>query len=271
MKINSRYAYIFSALFVLAIVISSAGAVDDLVSNQFDNESFVIDVPSGSDFSKDATTVLNAGDVAMNMSVFENHGDNAADVSTIMYLKDSSSDKKIANDLINDLETDGNVIEENDKFVVIETQNQNNWDFSSIGDDLDSLWSFIDGFFSSDSGVEVSTNDTDVQASSADGINIDSENASVKLSGNGFEVSDADGSNVSISTEGIKVSGGSSDVNGEGGSVDADVSIDSDAVYDIENGQYAICVKDLNNGQVIIINGNNLDLMKSMAQSASFD
>lgn len=270
MKINSKYAYLFSALLVLAIVISSASAVDDLISNEFDNESFVIDVPTGSDFNKEATTVLNAGDVAMNMSVFENHGDNTDDVSTIMYLKDSSSDQKIVNDLINDLEKDGKIIEENDKFVVIETQNQNNWDFLNIGDDLDSLWSFVDRFFSSDSGVSVSTNDTDVQVSSSEGINVDSENASVKLSGNGLEVSGDDGENVSISTEGVKVTGGSSS-EGSDVSVDTNVTVSPDTISDIENGKYAICIKNLDNGQVIVITGNNLDLMKSMAQSASFE
>lgn len=272
MKINSKILYVLSALAMLAIVISSASAADELVSNEFDNESFVIDVPVGSDFNKEATTVVNAGDVAMNMSVFYNNGDNSNDVSAIMYLKDSSSNQNIVSDLINDLEKGGNIIEKNNKFVVIETQNSNNWDFFNIGDDIDSLWSFVDGIFSSDSNVNVSTDDADVQVSSADGINIDSENSSVKLSSNGLQVSDANGEDVSISTDGVKVSGGASDANGEDNvSVDTNITISPDTVSSIEDGKYAICIKNLDNGQVIVITGDNLDLLESMAQSASFN
>ena len=273
MKINSRYLYIFSALCIFAIVISSAGAADDLISDQFENESFVMDVPSGSDFSKEATTNLNVGDVAMNMSVFANNGDNSNDVSAIMYMKDSSSNQNIVSDLVNDLERDGNVIEENDKFTVIETQNSNTWDFLNIGDDLDTLWSFVGGLFSSDSDVSVSTADADVQVSSADGINVvDNENTTVTLSGNGLHVSDASGEDVSISTDGVKVSNVSSGDNGdENVSVDTNVTIDPDTAFNIEDGKYAICIKDLDNGQVIVIVGDNLDVMKEIAQSTSFN
>lgn len=269
MKINSKYLFIVSALLAFAIVISSVGAVDDLVSNEFENESFVIDIPSGSDFSKEVTTVLKVDDVAMNMSVFENHGDNSDDVSTIMYLKDSSSNKDVVNDFINDFKKDGDVIEENSKFIVIKTQNSNNWDFLNIGDDINSFWSFIDGIFSSDSEADVSTNDADVKVSSADGINIDSENSSVKLSSEGLHVSDANGSDVSISTDGVKVSNGASDDSGND-SANTTVSVNANAIPNVDNGDYAICIKNLEDGQVIIITGNNLDLMESMAQSASF-
>ena len=269
MKINSRILGILSALFLVGILISSASAADDLVSDQFDSESFAIDVPSGSDFNKGATTNLNAGDVSMNMSVFENHGDNSNDVSTVMYLKDSSSNQNIVSDMINDLQNDGKILEENDKFFVIETQNSNNWDFLNIGDDIGSLWGFVDGLFSSDSNVDVSTQDADVKVSSADGIKIvDSENSTVTLSNNSFHVSDASGEDVIISTDGIKVT--ENDGSGED-SIDSNVSVDVDSIPDVGDEKYLICIKDLDNGQVIVIAGDNLDVMKEMAESASFD
>ena len=46
MKLNSKYVYVFSALFVLAILISSASAAEKLVTNDFENDNFEIDVPS---------------------------------------------------------------------------------------------------------------------------------------------------------------------------------------------------------------------------------
>ena len=269
MKINSKILGILSALFLIGIVISSASAAGDLVSDQFDDESFSIAVPSGSDFIKEATTNLNVGDVAMNMTVFTNNGDNAKDVSTIMYLKDSSSNQNIVSDMISDLEKDGKILEENDKFFVIETQNANNWDCLNIGDDVDTLWSFVDGIFSSDSNVNVSTEDADVQVSAADGIKIvDSENSTVTLSNNSFHVSDASGEDVIISTDGIKVT--ENDGSGED-SIDSNVSVDVDSIPDVGDEKYLICIKDLDNGQVIVIAGDNLDVMKEMAESASFD
>lgn len=270
MKINSRYAIVLSAFLILAIAVSSVSAVEELVSNDFNNESFAIDIPSGSDFNKEATTNLKAGDVAMNMSVYSNGGDNANDVSTIMYLKDSSSKQNIIDDVINDLRKDGAIVEENDKFFVVETKNSGDWDLFNfdIGNDLDTFFGMVDGFFSGDSNIDVSTNDTNVQVSSGDGIKIvDNENSTVTLSNNGFQVNDANGENVSISTDGIKVSGG----DGENAtSVDTDVSVD-DMAFNFGNDDYAVCIKNPDDGQIIVISGNNLDLLKSMAQSASFE
>ena len=186
---------------------------------------------------------LNVGDVAMNMTVFTNNGDNAKDVSTIMYLKDSSSNQNIVSDMISDLEKDGKILEENDKFFVIETQNANSWDFLNIGDDVDTLWSFVDGIFSSDSNVDVSTEDADVQVSAADGIKIvDSENSTVTLSNNSFHVSDASGEDVIISADGIKVT--ENDGSGEASS-DSNVSVDVDSIPDVGDEKYVLCIKDL--------------------------
>ena len=171
--------------------------------------------------------------------------------------------------MISDLEKDGKILEENDKFFVIETQNANSWDFLNIGDDVDTLWSFVDGIFSSDSNVDVSTEDADVQVSAADGIKIvDSENSTVTLSNNSFHVSDASGEDVIISADGIKVT--ENDGSGEASS-DSNVSVDVDSIPDVGDEKYVLCIKDLDNGQVIVIAGDNLDVMKEMAESASFD
>lgn len=274
MKINSKYLYVFSAFLVLAILVSSASAAEDLASNDFDNESFSMDVPSGSDFNKEATTNLNLGDIAMDIAVFENNGDNSNDVSTVMYLKDSSSNQNIIDDAINDLKKEGVIVEETDKYFVVETKNSNNWDFLNwdIGNDIDGFFSAVDGFFSSDSSVNVSSEDADVQVSSADGINIvDNENTSVSLSGKGLEVSDANGEDVSISTEGVKVSSGSSSENASGDSENVDVSVDGHMVSAVGNDDYAIGIENPDDGQLIVISGNNLELLKSMAESASFN
>ena len=38
----------------------------------------------------------------------------------------------------------------------------------------------------------------------------------------------------------------------------------------IGDADYSICIKNQNNNQLIVLVGNNLDLMKSMADTASF-
>ena len=252
MKINSRILGILSLLIVFAIVISSAGAAGDLVSNGIDSDNFAIDTPSGSDFVKEATTNLNFGDFAMDMEVFDNKGESVNDVSTVMYLKDSSSNQNIISDLYSDLKRDGPVIEENENYFIIETKNSNNWDFLNfnIGNDIGDLWSMASGIFSSDSELNIAADD---------------DNASVSLSSSGLKVSSANGDNVSISDNGVKVSeGGNEEV-----SVDT-ASIDSDMVSNVDNADYALCVKDPSNDKVIVIAGNNLDVIKSMAETASF-
>lgn len=267
LKIDSKALAIFSALLVLGVAISSVGAVD-LASNGVDSDYFAIDTPEGSDFIKDVTTNLNVGDVDMNMEVFENQGDNANDVSTVMYLKDGSEDLNIISDLVNDLKNDGPIVEENDNYFIVETKHSNDrglFNFD-IGSDIDNLWNFATGIFSDDSDVNVSTEDADVQVSNDEGINIaGDDNSTVSLSSSGLKVSDPNGENVSISTDGVKVT----DANGED-SVDANVSVNNDMISNVDNADYAICIKNPENNQVIVIAGNNLELLKSIAETASF-
>ncbi len=267
LKIDSKILTVLSALFVIAIAISSVGAVD-LVSNGIDSSNFAIDIPSGSDFSEEATTNLNVGDVAMNMEVFANHGGNANDVSAIVYLKDGSKDQNIISDVINDLKKDASIVEENDNYFIVETKDANNWDFFNlgIGNDIDTIWNFATGIFSDDSNVNVTTEDADVKVSKDEGIHIvGDDNSTVSLSTKGFEVSDPNGDDVSISTDGVNVN----DSKGEG-SVDVNSSFDGDIISNVDNADYAICIESPDNNQVIVIAGNDLELLKSIAETASF-
>ena len=269
LKIDSKILTVLAALFVIAIAISSVGAVD-LVSNGIGSANFAIDIPSGSDFAEEATTNLNVGDVAMNMEVFANHGDNANDVNAIMYLKDDSKDQSIISDVINDLKKDAPIVEENDKYFIVETKDANNWDFFDFGfgNDIDTLWNFATGIFSDDSNVNVTTESADVQVSENEGIHIvGDDNTSVALSTKGFEVADPNGDDVSISTDGIKVTG--NDGSAEA-SADGNVSIDGDMMSHVNNADYAICIENPDNNQVIVIAGNNLEVLKSIAETASF-
>lgn len=267
LKIDSKILTVLSALFVIAIAISSVGAVD-LVSNGIDSSNFAIDIPSGSDFSEEATTNLNVGDVAMNMEVFANHGGNANDVSAIVYLKDGSKDQNIISDVINDLKKDASIVEENDNYFIVETKDANNWDFFNlgIGNDIDTIWNFATGIFSDDSNVNVTTEDADVKVSKDEGIHIVGvDNSTVSLSTKGFAVSDPNGDDVSISTDGVNVN----DSKGEG-SVDVNSSFDGDIISNVDNADYAICIESPDNNQVIVIAGNDLELLKSIAETASF-
>ena len=267
LKIDSKILTVLSALFVIAIAISSVGAVD-LVSNGIDSSNFAIDIPSGSDFSEEATTNLNVGDVAMNMEVFANHGGNANDVSAIVYLKDGSKDQNIISDVINDLKKDASIVEENDNYFIVETKDANNWDFFNlgIGNDIDTIWNFATGIFSDNSNVNVTTEDADVQVSKDEGIHIvGDDNSTVSLSTKGFAVSDPNGDDVSISTDGVNVN----DSKGEG-SVDVNSSFDGDIISNVDNADYAICIESPDNNQVIVIAGNDLELLKSIAETASF-
>ena len=267
LKIDSRILTVLSALFVIAIAISSVGAVD-LVSNGIDSSNFAIDIPSGSDFSEEATTNLNVGDVDMNMEVFANHGDNANDVSAIVYLKDGSKDQNIISDVINDLKKDASIVEENDNYFIVETKDANNWNFFDFdfGNDIDTIWNFATGIFSDDSNVNVTTEDADVQVSKDEGIQIvGDDNSTVSLSTKGLAVSDPNGDDVSISTDGVNVN----DSNGED-SVDVNSSFDGDIISNVDNADYAICIESPDNNQVIVIAGNDLELLKSIAETASF-
>ena len=205
-KIDKRILSIFSALLVIAIAISSVGAAD-LTSNGIESANFAIDIPSGSDFAEETTTNLNIGDFSISMEIFANNGENANDVSTIVYLKDSSKDQTVISDVINDLKKDGPIVEENDKYFIVETKDANNWDFLNfdIGNDIDSLWNLATGIFSDDSNVNVTTESADVQVSQDEGINIVADdNTTVSLSTKGFEVADPNGDDVSIEKSGNK-------------------------------------------------------------------
>ena len=72
---------------------------------------------------------------------------------------------------------------------------------------------------------------------------------------------------VSISTDGIKVTG--NDGSAEA-SADGNVSIDGDMMSHVNNADYAICIENPDNNQVIVIAGNNLEVLKSIAETASF-
>lgn len=276
LKNNSKFIKRFSSLCIIALMIfgvfavaTTVSAADSLVKSDFNNTNFAIDIPSGSDFAEEATTNFNIGDFSMGMDIFSNHGNNAKDVNTIMYMKDSSSNSTVIPDVLTDLKKDGPIVEENDKYFVVDTKNSNNGGFFNwdIGNDLNGLWDTVNGIFSSDSDVNVSTSDADVQVSADNGINIvDDNGTSVSLSDKGFFVSDANGDNVSIDTNGVKVT----DNNGSGEATEGNISINGDMISSIENSDYALCMESPDNNQVIILAGNNLDLLKSMAETASF-
>ena len=185
-----------------------------------------------------------------------------------MYLKDGSKDQNIISDVINDLKKDASIVEENDNYFIVETKDANNWDFFNlgIGNDIDTIWNFATGIFSDDSNVNVTTEDADVKVSKDEGIHIvGDDNSTVSLSTKGFAVSDPNGDDVSISTDGVNVN----DSKGEG-SVDVNSSFDGDIISNVDNADYAICIESPDNNQVIVIAGNDLELLKSIAETASF-
>ena len=105
-----------------------------------------------------------------------------------------------------------------------------------------------------------------MQVSKDEGIHIvGDDNSTVSLSTRGLSVSDPNGDDVSISTDGVKVN----DSNGEN-SVDANASFDGDVISNVGNSDYAIVIESPDNSQVIVIAGNDLELLKSIAETASF-
>ena len=139
------------------------------------------------------------------------------------------------------------------------------WFFNDqIASGTDDFWSIVDGFFSSGSNVEVGADGSSVHISDG-GINIDDPSANVSFSTNGLEVSDSNGENVSISSDGIKVSDGSSN-----GTVEVNSDVDSVMDSYSEFSEYILCLKNPDNDQLILICGNDLDLLKVMAESATF-
>lgn len=238
MKLNSKILCIFIALLAICMIISAASAVD--LVNDFNNDNFEVKIASESNF----TDTVNIATNNMKLLIFENSGSDSSDVNSIIYFKDSTSDKNQISGFIKDLEKDGSKVEETDKYVVLKNAHNSN-DFN-ISENIDGLFNFAGGLVSSD------------------GLNVSADGNSISLSSNGFEVSSADGENVSVTSEGISVSGNSSAGN-------ETVNVSSDVDSNIKNSDYSIYMKNQNNGEVIVISGNNLELLKSMAETVSFN
>ncbi len=247
LRFDSKILGIFTALFVIAVVISAANAAD--LVDEFNNENFKINVPSGCDFSQNATTDVNVGEVVMSMIVFENTGNNSNNVSSITYLNDSSADKKIVSDVINDLKKDGEIVEENGNYTIVKTQNITNSDVSvsDIENGINSIMGFANDLFSSNGD-----------------LNFSADGNSISLSDKGLEIADANGTNVSISSEGIKVSEGDELSN------DTNITVDGNMSTDFNDGDYVAFLTNQDNNQLILISGNNLDSLKAMADTVSF-
>lgn len=220
------------------MVISAASAVD--LAKDFNSDNFTINVFSGSNF----TETVNISTSDIKLVVFENSGANSSDANSMVYFKDSTVDKTEITGFIRDLENEGTKIEETDKYVVLEN-NQKSVDFDGFNN-LDGIFNFISSMFSSD------------------GVNISSEGNTVSFSSNGLNVSDADGENVSITSEGVSVSGNESSDN-------ETVNVSSDVSSNIENSQYSIYLKNQDNNKVIVLSGNNLELLKAMAETVTFN
>jgi hypothetical protein len=242
-KSDLKILGIISALFVVMMIISAASAADSL-----NNGNFGISVPAGSNFTKEATTNFSFGDVGMDMLVFENLGTNFNNVSTIMFLNDSTPDKSVISSLYGDLKEEGKIVEQSGNYTVFKTQNSD--DLLNSDDDLGNVSDLVGGIFSSVSD-----------------INVSSENNTVSLSDDGLNVSDANGGNVSISPEGVSVSTNSSDGKN---STNVNVLFEDDVALNVRYGDYTIYIKNPNSTQVIIISGNDLDALKQMAKTASF-
>lgn len=246
LRFNSKVLGFLTVLLVIAVVVSAVNAVD--LTDNFSNENFEIKIPSGCDFSQNSTSSINFGDVALSMVIYANNADNAKDVNSITFLKDSSSDKKAVSDFMKDLKKDNEIVEETDKYTVVKTQNLG----ISNGSSSDMNWSFDDALSLAN------------DIFSDDGINFSADGSNLSLSGNGLQISDADGTNVSISSSGVHVS------DGENSSNNADISFNENMSADFMEGDYVVCIENQNSNQLILLSGNNLEFLKAMADTASF-
>lgn len=206
MKFSSKVLGILLVLLAVAIVVSAASA-SGLVKNDFNNGNFTMDVPSDSNFQQDVISNFSVGEIAVNIVFYENKANNSNDVNTIIYFKDSSVNRTMISDFIEDIEMTGENVEETDKYVVLKTA-KNSKDFD-ITNDFESIFSFVENLFSSDDTVSVS-------ASSS-------------------------GNNESF-------------------------DLDSN----IESFDYAVYLKH-SDDKVVVISGDNLELLKSMAETVSFN
>lgn len=264
MKFNSRVLGILSLLFVLTILVSSVGAAEYKLTEKDFNNTFKLGIPEGTDFQQDAYSNIAAGNVNFAMKVFDNIGNNTDGVVSVLYFKDSSSDSNLISDVIDDLNNSGEVVEENDNYIIVKNNYDAEWNAPDASTSSDEFWSFIGDLCSSGSDMNFGDGDSNIHLSD-DGVNIEDSSANVSFSKNGIYVSDSDGQNVSISSEGVKVSGGSSNE-----TVDVNADVDSVMNSYSEFADYSLCLKNPKKDQLIIICGNDLDLLKQMAESASF-
>ena len=276
MKLNSRFAYILSALLLLAIVISSASAAGNGLINGDFTDDFKLSVPSGSDFNQTAVTDLNITDGGFKILIFENLADNSKDASTIIYMADDTNDSSIVSGMIKDLKKDYELLEDNGDSMVFKNKQSNDGFSLNIGDTTEDIWNSVSELASSvsdsssDNGISVSDGNNNNVSISADGIQVsDSEGADVSLSTSGFEVSDANGQNVSLSPNGIKVSSSPSE-NISDELVDANMSWDGDMDLTNVDCDYIVAVQNKNTDKVILLAGNDLNLLKTMAETVSF-
>ena len=276
MKLNSRFAYILSALLLLAIVISSASAAGNGLINGDFTDDFKLSVPSGSDFNQTAVTDLNITDGGFKILIFENLADNSKDASTIIYMADDTNDSSIVSGMIKDLKKDYELLEDNGDSMVFKNKQSNDGFSLNIGDTTEDIWNSVSELASSvsdsssDNGISVSDGNNNNVSISADGIQVsDSEGADVSLSTSGFEVSDANGQNVSLSPNGIKVSSSPSE-NISDELVDANMSWDGDMDLTHVDSDYIVAVQNKNTDKVILLAGNDLNLLKTMAETVSF-
>lgn len=238
MKFNSKILGVLLALLAVLMVISAASAVN--LANDFSNDGFGIKTSSGTDFNETAKIATND----MDFVIYENLGSDSSDVNSIIYFKDSTADKNIIKDFINDLENDGAKVEETNKYIVL--KNNQNLNDVDIEGSIDSIFNFADSVFSSDS------------------LNLSADGNSISLSGDGLEVHDASGENVSITSDGITVSG-------EASSDNETVNVSGDVDSNIENCDYSLYMKNQDNDKVIVLSGNDLELLKAMAETVAFN
>lgn len=264
MKFNSRVLGILSLFFVLTLLVSSVGAAEYKLAEKNFNNTFKIGIPEGTDFQQDAYSNIAAGDVNFTMKVFDNIGNKTDGVISVLHFKDSSSNSSLISDVLDDLKSGGEVVEENDSYIIVKNNYDAEWNAPDSSSSSDEFWSFLGGLSSSGSDMSFGDGDSNVNVS-GDGIKIEDSGANVSFSQNGLYVSDSDGQNVSISSQGVKVSGGSSNE-----TVDVNADVDSIMNSYSEFADYSLCLKNPKNDQLIVICGNDLDLLKQMADSASF-
>ena len=191
-------------------------------------------------------------------------------------MADDTNDSSIVPGLIKDLKKDYELLEDNGDSMVFKNKNSNDWFDLNIGETNGDIWNSVSDVFSSvsdsssDNSISVSDGKNNNVSLSADGIQVsDSEGADVSLSTSGFEVSDANGQNVSLSPNGIKVSSSPSE-NISDELVDANMSWDGDMDLTNVDSDYIVAVQNKNTDKVILLAGNDLNLLKTMAETVSF-